>query len=361
MDFNLFCGKPNNPDIKLALSRIEDVLRSGVLSNNGPYVKQLESEIAMYLDTEVVTVCNATIGFQVLLQVLDLPKGSEVITPSFTFPAFVHVIKELGYTPVFADVGDNYCLTDSTIADIFTNKTKLIVPAHLFGNLCNLPKVSSYEVPIVYDSAHALGCAYDDGEYAANQGLAQVFSLHSTKLAGCGEGGFISTLDKGLVQKLRQYRNFGYYLGPEYFPQGRLDGFGTNAKMDEIRAALGTVNFSYLPFIQDHLFENHKLYKELLPEYIQDKNCYFSNWSYVVAEVPADKRDKVLEDLYNEKVLARTYFSPLHLNPLYKEHYRPLPNTERIAGQILVLPTGLAIGKPEIEFIVGIIRRSLNG
>lgn len=365
----LTTGVPNNPDIPFALKLIEEVLQSNRLSNDGPKARQLENAFCEYLGvSEALLVSNASIGFDLVLSCLDLPKGAEIVTPSFTFPAFVHSMVRFGYTPVFCDIEKDYCISPRKVEKVLTKNTRLIVPANLFGNMCE-PCEFFFDIPMVYDSAHAVGCIYnqcpdcdpDKVPYVGNAGLAEILSLHSTKMVGCGEGGVILTNDKDLAKKLRAYRNFGYYSGEMKYPQGKLEGFGTNAKMDELRAALGIVNFSNIEHIQSHLFDNHALYKELLPDLIKDKNCFFSNWSYVIAEIPSLRREKLLSDLYECNIYPRTYFSPLHLNPIYRNYYKTsLPNTERIAKEIIALPTGLAIGPPEIEFIVDSIKRSLN-
>lgn len=343
-----YVGKPKLFNRDLLFKRIQDILDSSIWTNNGQYVEAAESYLEEYLGAKhVIMVSNATVGLEMALSLYSDP-GRVCSLPSFTFVATVLAAKRAGFSIQYHDIDDHYLIDDSNVPI-----DNVLIPCNLFGNI----KTSLNHLgQTVFDNAHALSvCNQDSGQYAGSDCTLSVFSLHSTKVCGVGEGGFITTFEDGIAEYLREFRNFGYIPG-----SGAREGLlgwveGTNAKMSEFQAAIALTQLENLQEIIEYYFNIHKEYERLLPDLIKPKNTMFSNFSYVVAEL--GNRDRIIEELNKSNIFPRSYFTPLHQVPA---HYQDvfLPNTERIAKKIMCLPTGLTIQMSDVKFICSKIREA---
>ncbi|NBW95704.1 MAG: hypothetical protein EBR28_02990 [Planctomycetia bacterium] len=223
-------GAPTIPDRRTLHARIDEILDTRRLTNDGPFVKEFEARLGrLNGDVEVVAVCNATVGMQMLFKALDL--RGEVILPSFTFVATAHACLWEGLEPVFADVErGSHTLDPACVARQVGPETAAIVGVHLWGRMCRIRELEAIardrDVPLVFDAAHALGCTHE-GVPMGRLGTASVVSFHATKFVQSLEGGAILTADRALADRLRLLRNFGF--------QGfdNVVALGTNAKMND--------------------------------------------------------------------------------------------------------------------------------
>ena len=190
-----------------------DILKSGMLSNFAKYTKKLESQLCEILEVKhALTVANGTTGLEILLS--TLPKDSEVLVPSYTFPSAVHAISLSHLKPRFIDIERktyNICLQDVKLK--ISNKTSAILAVNVFGNPCEIKELEEitkhYQVKLFFDSAAAIGSKYRRRPLGSF-GHAEVFSLSGTKIVTAGEGGVITTNDDDLAQELDCKRNYGY-------------------------------------------------------------------------------------------------------------------------------------------------------
>lgn len=354
MSKKYYVGKPNILDRNKFLERVNTILDSGILTNNGPFVQELEDKFRKYTKTKyAIAVANATLGLELVLN--SLPAG-EVIVPTFTFIATVHAITRAGHYPVFVDIQDDCLVNPEHIEAAITPKTVAILPVNLFGNICDPATYDyfqdCYSVPVIFDSAHSVGCKTGDN------GLAEVFSLHATKLCNGFEGGIITTNDSNLAIKLRQYRNFGY-VGPIPDPEGEIVELGTNAKLSEIHAAAALTNFEQLSTIIAHNKYIWSCYQSFLPEDVGllTPNPYeSSNFSYIVCK--HKKRDEVVSYLHKSDIFARKYFKHL-CHSVYNDNTN-CPIAEDLASSVFCLPTGLDITIDDVKNICARIRSILE-
>lgn len=361
----LHVGCPNLGNRERLHSRFDELLSRRMLSNDGPFVKSFESEVAAYLGVKhCIAVCNATIGLEIAIRALDL--RGEVILPSFTFPATAHALAWLGVTPVFCDVDPTTHNIDPRAAEqLITPRTTGIVGVHLWGNACDTDGLASLAdrqgLRLLFDAAHALGCAHH-AKMIGNFGDAEVFSFHATKFVNAGEGGAIVTNNDLLAERMRRLRNFGL--------QGQhVAEVGTNAKMSELSAAMGLTNFeSREDFIATNR-DNFSAYRaaladvpgiHLMPPIEQQQH----NWQYVVADIDPSEtgltRDEIQAQLLAENVLAKRYFWPgCHRLPPYSQAGMPgpsLPVTESLCDGLLQLPTGSAVSHQDIAKLGNFLR-----
>lgn len=366
-DEALHVGRPNIGDRQKLAERMSDILDRRWLTNAGNYVGEFEQRVAEIAGVKhCVAMCNATIGLEVVIRALGL-KG-EVIVPSFTFVATAHALQWQGITPVFCDIDwKTYNLDPSLVENLITPRTTGIIPVHVFGRPCNVDALQEIAtrrgLKLIFDSAHAFGCSYKD-RMIGGFGDAEVFSFHATKFINTMEGGAVVTNDAQLAAKLRLMKNFGF---AHY---DRTEIIGTNGKMNEVSAAMGLTNLESMGDFIDVNYRNYRQYAEQLKNiegltlmrYDDDQKC---NYQYLVLEIDEDQtqvtRDQLIETLHAENVLARRYFYPgCHRMEPYRSYYPHaglmLPLTEQLAGRVLSLPTGTAVGTSEISAICEIIK-----
>jgi dTDP-4-amino-4,6-dideoxygalactose transaminase len=194
------------------------------------------------------------------------------------------------------------------------------------------------------------------------RGTGEIFSLHATKFISAGEGGLITTKDTSLAAALKNMRNFGFDHQNKQ-PHGAIGGWGTNAKMPEISAALGLTNFEDMERFREINEENHRTYAQCLPDGVTlfdpEVGGFHSNYSYVVVTVPPEFRDDLLQELYENGVYARKYFHP-HAARAYavKAH---LPHSDRWSNSVICLPTGPTVGKGDIHRVCRILEKQVAG
>jgi dTDP-4-amino-4,6-dideoxygalactose transaminase len=355
----LHVGRPNILNRAKFLERVESILDSKILTNDGPMVRELESSFCeLFNVAHCLAFSNATLAIELLVKELDIT--GEVIVPSFTFVATAHAVKTAGAQPVFCDVeagSDSGLMCPELAEKLINEKTQAIMPVNVYGNICNLEAFEAlaqkHKLQLIYDSAHAIGCSYR-GRRLGSFGRAEVFSLHATKFINAFEGGLIATNDGELATRLKLARNFGFAT------YDTVVALGTNAKLSEIHAAMGLTNLECMEEIVNKNRENYELYSRHLPK--QFKLLQFAshiepNYQYVVVFCPDGLRDRAVDVLKQNDVFARRYFFPgIHRHAPYDQESWDLPNTDRLASNVICLPTGQDISETDIARICSILK-----
>jgi dTDP-4-amino-4,6-dideoxyglucose len=364
----LHVGRPNIGDRQAILSAIDEALDERWLSNAGAKLQAFEARLSEQLGgLHCVAVCNATLGLQIVLRALGVE--GEVVIPAFTFVATAHAVAWERSVPVFADVETaTLCMGGAEAEAQIGPDTAALLGVHLWGRHADLPGLEQLAgergLPLIFDAAHALGCA-SEGRPLACFGDAAVLSFHATKVANTFEGGAVVTADADLAERVATMRNFGFV------DEDEVVGLGTNAKMSEAGAAMGLASLAALDGFLDHNRRNYAAYAaalgdlsgiELLPfDPPEDANCH-----HIAATVDPERagldRDDLKDILTAENVLARRYFYPgCHRLPPYSATPAgPLPVTERALARCISLPTGSAVGEAEIATIGQLVRLALS-
>ena len=210
------------------LERFEGVLDSGTLIL-GPNVKAFEEEAAAFLGVpQTVGVANGTDALVLVLEAMEIRAGDEVICPSFTFYATAEAIIRTGAKPVFADIDLATLNIDAEdVAAKVTERTRAIMPVHLFGRPADLDALAAIGVPIIEDAAQAFGA-----RGVATTGVASTFSFFPTKnLFAFGDGGLVAATDEELAERVRLLRFHGSR------DKKTFTYVGTNSRLDELQAA----------------------------------------------------------------------------------------------------------------------------
>jgi dTDP-4-amino-4,6-dideoxygalactose transaminase len=367
----LHVGKPNVGNRERFLDRVRDILDRGWLTNNGPYVREFEAEIANRLGCRhCIAICNGTIALEIATRALCL-KG-EVIVPSFTFVATAHALQWQEITPVFCDIEPRqYTIDPEQVERMITPRTTAILGVHLWGRPCNVRALESIarrrNLKLVFDAAHAFGCSHD-GTMVGNFGDAEVLSFHATKFLNTFEGGAITTNDDELASKIRLMKNFGF-SGYDH-----VIFIGTNGKMSEVSAAMGLTGLERMEhFVETNRRNYHEYLRQLekvpglgVARYDEDEK---HNYQYVIVEVEEEttgiSRDDLVRVLHAEGVLARRYFFPgCHLMEPYRSYFPHatllLPKTNLVASRVMSLPTGTAIGTAEVFKVCSLVRLAVE-
>lgn len=362
----LHVGRPNIGNRQRFLQRVDEILSRGWLSNNGPVVQEFERQISAYLGCDhCVAMCNGTIALEIATRALDL--NGEVIVPSYTFIATAHALQWQEITPIFADIDAlTHNLDPEAVKRMITPRTSGIIGVHLWGRAAPQAELQAiakeFGLRLMFDASHGFGCSLGS-KMLGNFGECEVFSFHATKFFNTSEGGAVVTNNQALAEKMRLMRNFGFAgYDNVIYP-------GTNGKLTEIAAAMGLTNLEALDNFVSINRRNYEIYQQginslngisLLHYNESERN----NYQYVVVEVGAAfpvSRDKIVEVLVAENILARKYFWPgCHNMQPYRSYYPNaglvLPNTKLVAERVIVLPTGSTIGEDDIAGILAILR-----
>jgi dTDP-4-amino-4,6-dideoxygalactose transaminase len=365
----LHVGRPHVDGREAFLRRAQAMLDSRWLTNNGPYVVELEERIAARIGVKhCVVVSSGTTALSLLARAAQLT--GEVIVPSFTFVATAHAFDWLGLVPVFCDIdAETWTLDASACESAIGPATSAIIGVHTFGRPCDIGALRAvalrHNLPLFFDAAHAFGCTHGV-RHIGSFGDAEVFSFHATKVFHTFEGGAVTTNHDGLADELRLLRNFGF--------RGFDDvvGPGVNGKMPEICAAMGLANLEVIEETIEASRVTFERYRDGLAGVpgltLRDHDTADRrNWHYVVVEVDDENgldRNALVRVLAAENVLARRYFYPgVHAMEPY--HTRDpqagarLPQTVRAAARALALPAGSEISRSQVDRICTIVRSAV--
>jgi dTDP-4-amino-4,6-dideoxygalactose transaminase len=363
-------GRPNIGNRNRLLERLNDLIDRKWLSNNGPYVQELEQRIAKILGVKhCIAMCNGTIALEILIRATELT--GEVIVPSFTFIATAHALQWQEITPVFCDLDPKtHTIDPLQVERMITPRTSGIIGVHVWGQPCNIEALTKiarqHNLKLVFDASHAFGCSYQ-GRMIGNFGEAEVFSFHATKFVNAFEGGAVVTNNDELAAKIRLMKNFGF-AGFD-----NVIYIGTNGKMNEASAAMGLTSLESIDeFISTNKSNYNEYQKQLadLPgismfRYEETERC---NYQYIVLEIDESitklTQQQLLDILHAENVMARRYFYPgCHRMEPYRSYFPHarllLPETEKLAERILILPTGTGVSLEDIRKICDILKFSI--
>ena len=350
------------PFKKEILSGIEKVL-DGMHLFLGENVQALEKEFAQFCGAEDgIGVSDGTAALHIILRALDIGPGDEVITVSHTFIATAEAIILTGAKPVFVDIDPSTYLMDvSQIEAKITPRTKAILPVHLYGQTVDMDPLlevaSKHGLRVIEDACQAHGSEYK-GRKAGTMGDAAGFSFYYSKNLGAyGEGGFISTNDTELANKMRMIRDHG--SGARY----HHDLIGLNARLDEIQAVVLRAKLPHLANWNDLRRSHAQMYNELLKDAPVKTPSVLAgaNPVYHLYVISTPKRDELQAFLKEQGIFTGIHYPvPIHLQKAMGFlGYRngELKVTEEVTGKILSLPMFAELADEEITYVAESIKK----
>lgn len=330
----------------------------------GNKLKQFEEEFAKFLNVKhVIGVANGLDALSLSFRALDIGLDDEVIVPAHTYIASWLAVSQVGAVPVPVEIDESSYLLDSNkIQAAITDKTKAIMPVHLYGRVCDMNSIleiaRQHNLKVIEDAAQAHGATDNiTGKKAGSFGNCNAFSFYPGKNLGCfGDGGCISTNDDELADKLRLLRNYGSRVRYEH------EIIGCNSRLDELQAGVLSIKLKYLDEWNKRRQDIARIYLEelrnvkeiILPEYDQG-----SVWHLFV--IKTSKRDELQKYLsYHGISTIIHYPKPIYLQKAYQ--YMSItqdsfPVTETLSAQALSIPIGPHLKKEEMKHVVSKIKR----
>ncbi len=357
----------SSPDItNKEVEIISQVLSTPYLSI-GPKIKEFEKKMADFIGTKyAVAVNSGTSGLHLCVRSLDIKDGDEVITSPFSFIASANCMIFERAKPVFVDIDENtLCMDADQIEEKITDKTKAILPVHIFGHPCEMQKIMDiarrYNLAVIEDACEALGAEYQ-GRKVGTFGNAAVFAFYPNKQITTAEGGIVVTNDEKIAKLCQSMRNQGRDEGDSWLSHSRL---GYNYRMTELSAALGVTQMGRIEEILKRRQEVADNYNRRLIKIDGVKIPYVasdSKISWFVYVIRLDEkrfsrkdRDAVIQKLGERGISARDYFPPIHLEPFYVNMFGfkegDFPITEKVGDRTIALPFYNNLEEKEIDYI----------
>ena len=360
--------KPFLPPLDEFTPYLEQIWANGQLTNNGPFHRQFEKELAEYLGVQYVSLfTNATLALVTALQALRIT--GEVITTPYSFVATTHSLWWNNIKPIFVDIEPETCNLDpEKIESAITPQTTAILPVHVYGNPCNLLRIKeiagTYGLKVLYDACHTFGVNVDD-EPVLNFGDLSVMSFHATKVFNTFEGGAIISHDENMKKRIDYLKNFGFA------GETTVVAPGINAKMSEVQSAMGLLQLKH---VDENIEKRRRIvmrYREQLRDvpgvgFMADKvgvkYCYPYFPIFVDKEEYGMSRDALYEKLKENNIYGRRYFYPLiNQFPTYRglESAKPgkMPVAEKIAEQVICLPLYPELQVDTVDYICGLVKQ----
>jgi len=346
------------------LAAISEVLESQRCIG-GPKVAELEEKIAAISDCRfAVGASSGTDAILNSLMSLDIGVGDEVITTPFTFFATVGCITRTGAKPVFVDIEPRtFNINPELIESAVTEKTKAIMPVHLFGQMADMDPImeiaNKHSLAVIEDAAQSITSTYK-GRKAGSIGAAGCFSFFPSKnLGGVGDGGMIVTNDEQYYERILIMRNHG--SKPKYYHKY----IGGNFRLDPIQAAALLVKLPHLDEWSEARRRNAAYYDQkfsgtvVQTPYISP-DCV-SIYNQYVIRIP--RRDDVMAHLRENKIGCEVYYPvPAHLQECFKYlGYKEgdMPESEKAAKEVIALPVYPELTEKQIEHVVSEIEKFL--
>lgn len=323
----------------------------------GPAVKTFEEKVAEYCGVRfAIGVSSGSDALIVALMALDIGPGDEVITAPFTFFATAGAITRVGARPVFVDVNpDSYNIDPGLIEQRITDKTRAIIPVHLFGQMARMDPIMEiaerHGLAVIEDAAQAIG-AEQDQKPAGSTGRLGCFSFYPTKNLGAfGDGGLVTTNDEALANKLRILRDHGQH--PRYIYQT----VGGNFRLDGIQGAVLSTKLRHLDAWSEKRRQNATLYDQLLANGPVKTPAIEANNTSVYNQytIRAPQRDDLQAYLTQNKIGSAIFYpQPLHTQDCFKDlayNEGDFPIAETLCREVLSLPIFPELTTEQIECV----------
>ena len=356
-------------DLMGQYSKIKSEIDRNIISSiesgrfvNGPIVKEFSENLSDYLNVKNVIPCaNGTDALQISFMALDLKPGDEIICPSWTYIATAEAAAVLGIKVVFCDVDLNTFNTTADLIEPYINdKTKAIVPVHLYGQSCDMSPIinlaEKYNLKIIEDNAQAIGCKYTfpngDVKFTGTLGDIGTTSFYPSKNLGCyGDGGAIFTNDNDLAEKIRMTVNHGEKIKYHH------EIIGCNSRLDSIQAEILNIKLKYLDEYNanrkimannyNHAFD--KIEELQIPKVFSASKHVYHQYTLRILN---GKRDELKRHLIDLGIPSMIYYPiPIHRQKPYRND-QVLKNTDILTKEVISLPIHTELETSNQDYII---------
>jgi len=354
------------------IQNLEQCIKSGWISSEGPFVKQLEDQFSEKIIRKFgIAVANGTGALEIAIKALGIGKGDEVIMPTFTIISCAAAIVRAGAKPVLVDCdAQTWNMDVHQVEDKITSATKAIMAVHIYGLAVDMDLLlaiaKKYSLAVLEDAAEAIGLNYK-GKPCGSFGDISTFSFYPNKLVTTGEGGLIATNSEELAERCRSYRNLCFGKDSR-FSHNEL---GWNYRMSNLQAAVGVAQLEKLEehlrikrHIADKYLEGLSDIQQIELQIKSTSYCENVYWVFgmIVKESESRTSSEITSALLEQGVQTRPFFWPMHLQPVFNknnlfDHREIYPISERLAQRGFYIPSGLALSDQEIDYVINQIRK----
>ncbi|OUX36484.1 MAG: hypothetical protein CBE33_05695 [Candidatus Pelagibacter sp. TMED273] len=346
------------------LNIIDKTLTSGSLVMT-PEINDFEKDICKFVNSKNCSTLNSgTDALMMALWAMGIKEGDEVITSPISFVATIGAIIHVKAKPVFVDVDDDLNINTKLIEEKITSKTKVIMPVHWTGRICNMNKIldlaKKYNLKVIEDAAQAMGSFYNN-KHGGTFGDIGIFSAHPLKnFNAIGDSGFLVSDNKDYIEKINVFKNHGL------ISRDNVEIFGVNSRMDTINSQILKYRLTKLENIINRRRNNVELYRKYLNiKELKIPECKKEEYnSFVMFIVQAENRDQLQKYLKENDIESLIYYSkPLHLHKAYKDKFGNdsfLPKSELLTSKVLALPIHQHLTEEQILHVCEKIKSFYN-
>jgi perosamine synthetase len=341
------------------------------ISSKGNFVTRFEESFAEFCGCKYA--CSSSAGTSSIffaLKAMGIGKGNEVIVPAMTMISTAFAVSYTQARPVFVDsdpITGN--INPESIEHAITSKTKAIIPVHLYGNPADMNRIKeiadSYHLVVMEDAAEAIGAKYQNRRIGSISQIS-AFSTYVNKIITTGQGGMITTNSKELYDEIKRLNNY-YFSDVRHFWHEKI---GYNRKMSNMQAAVGLAQIEKA----DQLITKKQQIAKWYQEYLKRLSNHIEPLGITKKSLPnywmiayklherKDQSQPLREYLAEQGIETRTFFIPLHLQPVYHQNYLEgqFPVAEQLCRTGILLPSGVGLTEPEVEFICDRIYKFFN-
>lgn len=346
---------------------VADCLSTNWISSAGKYINLFEQEFSRKASCEHGIACvSGTAALHLIMAALGVGPGDEVILPTFTMIATAYAVSYTGARPVFVDSERRTWNMDiGQIEAKITERTKAIIVVHTYGHPVDMDPVLEiarrHNLYVVEDAAEAHGAEYK-GRLVGNLGDAAAFSFYANKIITTGEGGMVTTNNAELAETVRTLRDHAFSKERHFWHKY----IGYSFRMTNLQAAVGLAQTEQMDGFVAQRRRNAARYNSLLQDVpgltlpVEEpwaRNVYWM-WSLLVENEFGLTRDELRRCLAEQGIETRTFFIPMHLQPIYYADYRDerYPVAEELCQRGLYLPSASSLTEQEIAFVVRAVK-----
>lgn len=347
---------------------VTDAIKSGWVSSLGQYIDAFENKFADFCGTKyALATSNGTTALHLALAAYGITSGDEVIVPDLTFVATANAVKYTGASVVFVDVErETLCLDPSSLEQVITDKTKAIIPVHLYGHPANMTEINkvarNHGLLVIEDAAEAHGSEIL-GQRVGSLGDCGIFSFYGNKIITSGEGGMITTNDAKFYEKARLLRDHAMSKEKRYWHTA----VGFNYRMTNLQAALGLAQLERIDELLHAREQTFKAYERNLSDLPNIRLNRTADWAKSVywmvclelLEFSESDRESLMLKLRQHGVDSRPYFYPLSDMPMYDKANTPVAHEVYFKG--INLPSYSALTAKEVEYICDTLKLVVKG
>jgi perosamine synthetase len=350
---------------------VNECLDANWISSTGRFVSEFEELFVQYTNAQNgVAVSNGTLGLVLALKALGISTGDEVIVPSLTFGATANAVIQVGAIPIFVDVQiDSMCLDPSKIEEAITDRTRCIIPVHLYGQAADLDRImeiiAGRNIKIIEDAAEAIGTLYK-GKHVGTITDAGVFSFFANKTITTGEGGMVLFKSKVIAANAKKMRSHGFSEANRYVHEI----WGSNFRLTNVQAAIGVAQMERISDFVAKKQEIAKIYNSHLAVYekyglmvpAKMSDVVNSNWLYTILLPEGINPQALVAYLQENMIESRRIFEPLHLQPVFRNgsSESDFTNSINCFNRGICLPSSTLLEGIDIKIVASKVAEFLN-